>query len=145
MSRDIITINDQTFNNLPVWEITPLWTVVDGQGTERMSTVGNRLFRDVENASGFYNLRVIMGGQFQSAKDEQWQMLIRLLMSYSSVDFYPVGFNLPDGTWLTQNMYCTSANFNMPLVDRFGETYWKPLTLSFIAEVGRKYERVSRF
>lgn len=145
MSRNVLTINDQAFNNLPVWEITPLWTVVHGQGTERMTTEGNRMFLDMAGASGFWNLRLTMGGQFQSAKDEQWQMLVRLLMSYSSVDFYPVSFYLPDDTQITQNMYCTSGNFNMPLRDRFGVTYWKPLSLSFVAEVGRKYERVSRF
>lgn len=132
MSREVFKIDGLEFKNLPIIAYEPALSVVDGSGTDRTEAIGHPMFRDP--AGAFWNLKLTLGGVVMLGHEPDLQGLVGILESYGREQYHSITMRVPANRIITQNMYCTSASFSMKKVDRWGETFWKPVALSFVAE-----------
>lgn len=129
---NLFAIDGHEYINLPITSYQPYYSVVDGEGTDRMQAEGFPMFRDP--AGTFINLQITLGGAVIDGQEEEFKKLVKVLKSYGRDQFHSISHLDPDDGIITQNMYCTSTKFDLQRVTRWGEMYWKPLSLSFVAE-----------
>lgn len=127
----VFMVDGCAFENLPITSYKVKLHVVDNEGTGRTAAPGHPLFRSP--AGTFYNLEITLGGAVIAGQGQEFARLVSLLESYGRQGYHSVTFATPSGV-LTQNMYCTSAEFTLRKVARWGELFWQPLTLAFVAE-----------
>lgn len=132
MSREVFKIDGYEFKNLPITSFEPAMAVTDGSGTGRTAAERQPMFRDP--AGTFWNLKINLGGVVISGQEAELERLVNILESYGREQFHSITMRIPPNRIITQNMYCTSASFSIKRVTRWGETFWSPVALSFVAE-----------
>lgn len=127
----LFNIDGYTFTKLPIAGYKTPLSVVDNDGTGRMASANLPMFRDP--AGTFYNLSITLGGVAIDGSEAEFTRLVNILESYGRQQFHTVTFTAPTRT-ITQEMYCTKADFELKRTTLRGETFWMPLPLTFIAK-----------